>query len=68
MYFITVDLQMGQADGESEASRAGAAGVDVENAAVFFDGWFVGVAAHDYLKAGAGWADVDLFDVVKHVD
>ena len=68
MYLLAGDLQVGQADGELKASWAGAAGVEVENAAVFFDGGFVGVAAHDYVEAGAGWADVDLFEVVQHVD
>ena len=61
------DLQMGQADGQRKSPRAGAAGIDVKNAATVFDRWFVGVAAYYYVKAGSGWADVDLFDVVQHV-
>ena len=64
MYLLANDVQMR----EGEAAETGAAGVDVENTSALFNGGFVGVAAYYYVEAGAGWTDVDLFDIVKHVD
>ena len=68
MCLLANDMQMREADGEGEASWAGAAGIDVKNSSTLFNRGFVRVAAYYYVKAGAGWTEVDLFDVVKHVD
>ena len=68
MDLLASDLHMCEADGEGEAARAGAAGIDVKNTSVLFNGGLVGMAAHYYAEACAGWADVDLFDVVQYVD
>ena len=61
-------VEVGQADWQREASGAGAAGVDIEDAIVHLRFRFVGVAADDDAKAGGGGVEVKFVEIVEDVD
>ena len=62
------DAEEGVGDGEVEAARAGAAGVEVEDALAVVDGGFVGVAVEDDCDAGGLGFEVQVVEGVEHVD
>ena len=62
------EVKEGHRDGQGEASRAGAAGVDVENSIVPVRFGLVSVAADDNVEAGDFRIEVKSFKVVQDVD
>jgi hypothetical protein len=61
-------MQEGNGGGESESERAGAAGVDVPDSGAKLLRRCVAVAADDSPNAGGRGIEVELIDVVEHVE
>jgi len=64
--FVNDDLAAG--DGELEAAWAAGAGVEVENAFVMADLWFVGMAIEDCRKSCGCGVEIELMHVVEQVE
>lgn len=65
---IFVDLDTAAGDGELESSWSAGAGVHVENAFVAADFRFVAVTVEDCGESGCCGIEIDLVDVVEHVE
>jgi hypothetical protein len=57
-----------ETDGQTEAARAGAARVYIKDAIARMGFGFVGVAVDDDLETGGLRVEVELFEIVEHVD
>ena len=62
------EVEAGEGDGKVKSARAGAAGIDVEDAALFVFCWFVSVAGYHDVKSGSGGIQVEFVEIVQHVD
>jgi len=62
------EVQAGYGNGQGEAPGAGAARVDIEDAFVPTGVGFMGVARDDDMEAGDFGIEVELAEVVEHVD
>src|SRR5262245_19544001 len=62
------DQQFGYGDGQLEPARPGTAGVHIEDAVAPLDQRLVGMPRYDDLEPGGDWIEVELRQIMQHVD